>query len=72
MKSDTATTNIDYRLLSQLSNLVVCSRCLRHGKATPVPQVFSQRHTPRSLCASCATPKHKRNLRQILRRLIAQ
>jgi len=72
MKSATAPENIDYRLLSRLSNLVVCSRCLSNGKLTPVPQVFSPRHTPRSLCASCAKPSRQRNLRQILRQLIAQ
>ena len=71
MKSATGTANIDYRLLSRLSNLVVCSRCLRHGKATPVPQVFSRRHTPRTLCASCAKPGRKHDLGQILKHLIA-
>ena len=71
MKSATSTANVDYRLLSQLSNLVICSRCLRDGKATPVPQVFSHRHTPRTLCASCAKPSRQSNLRQILKRLIA-
>jgi len=71
MKSAIATANIDYRLLSQLSNLVICSRCLKNGKATPVPQVFSHRHTPRTLCASCAKPRHQSNLRNILKRLIA-
>ena len=71
MKPGTATANIDYRLLNRLSNLVVCSRCLSKGKLTPVPQVISPRHTPRSLCASCVKPSRQRNIRQILKRLIA-
>ncbi len=45
--------NIDYRLLNRLSNLVICSQCLRSGKVTPVPQVFSKRHTPNNVCSHC-------------------
>jgi hypothetical protein len=71
MKSAIATANVDYRLLGQLSDLVVCSRCLKRGKATPVPQVISPRHTPRTLCASCTRPGRQRDLRQILKTLIA-
>lgn len=48
---------IDYRLLGMISNLVICSRCLRDGRITPVPQVLSARHTPRSLCGDCSRPE---------------
>jgi superfamily II helicase len=48
-----AEDNVDYRLLNKLSNLVICSKCLRRGKVTPVPQVFSARHTPHNVCSNC-------------------
>ena len=45
--------NIDYRLLERLNDLVICSRCLQHGRVTPVPQVFSASHRPTNLCGNC-------------------
>ena len=45
--------NVDYRLLNRLSNLVICSRCLRRGKITPVPQVISDRHSLTNECGDC-------------------
>lgn len=45
--------NVDYRLLNRLSNLVICSRCLRRGKVTPVPQVISDRHSLTNECPNC-------------------
>jgi len=45
--------NVDYRLLNRLSNLVICSCCLRRGKITPVPQVISGRHTLSNECPTC-------------------
>jgi superfamily II helicase len=51
-----AQDNVDYRLLNKLSNLVICSHCLRSGKMTPVPQVFSKRHKPNNICTLC---RHK-------------
>ncbi len=48
-----AKDNVDYRLLNKLSDLVLCSFCLRAGKVTPVPQVFSKRHTPHNVCLLC-------------------
>ena len=62
-------SNVDYRLLGLISDLVICSSCLRKGRVTPVPQIVSPRHTPRSLCAGCQTPK-RRNLRTVLTHLI--
>ena len=44
---------IDFGLLSRLTDLLLCSRCLRQGRQTPVPQVVSHRHRPRSLCSAC-------------------
>jgi hypothetical protein len=45
--------SIDFRLLSLLTDLLLCSRCLRLGRRTPIPQVVSRRHRPRSLCDQC-------------------
>ena len=45
--------NVDYRLLNRLNKLVICSRCLREGRVTPVPQVFSAYHRPRNVCDKC-------------------
>ena len=67
--SAASTSNVDYRLLGLMSDLVICSACLRKGRITPVPQIVSHRHTPRSTCAACSTPK-RRNLRRVLYHLI--
>jgi len=69
LKTEKTQDKVDYRLLGLMSNLVICSSCLRAGKVTPVPQIVSERHTPRSLCSACVTPRRK-NLRRVLRRLI--
>jgi hypothetical protein len=45
--------SIDFNLLRRLSHLLLCSGCLRVGIRTPVPQVISPRHAPRSLCPAC-------------------
>lgn len=45
--------NISYRLLNKLSNLVICSSCLRDGIVTPVPQLISGRHSLTNECADC-------------------
>jgi hypothetical protein len=60
--ASTATANVDYRLLDRLSNLVICSQCLRAGKVTPVPQVFSPRHTPHNVCSSCRSTSSEAGL----------
>ena len=69
MKTSGKTAKVDYRLLGYLSDLVICSNCLRAGRVTPVPQILSERHTPRSLCSACVKPR-RRNLRNVLRRLV--
>jgi hypothetical protein len=48
-----AKDNVSYRLLERLSNLVICSSCLRAGRVTPVPQVISGRHSLTNECAEC-------------------
>ena len=73
----TSKDNVDYRLLNRLNKLVICSRCLRAGKVTPIPQVFSSHHRPRNVCQSCraetgldaATDKngHRRKLASVLK-----
>jgi len=67
--SSATTSNVDYRLLGLMSDLVICSSCLKQGRITPVPQIVSHRHTPRSVCAACAQPG-RRNLRRILTHLV--
>jgi len=64
--------NVDYRLLNRLSNLVICSSCLRSGKVTPVPQLISDRHSLTNECVDCRHAKsdrhdHRRALGQIIR-----
>ena len=49
-----AKDNVSYRLLNRLSNLVICSSCLRSGVVTPVPQMISNRH---SLTNECVPPE---------------
>ena len=49
----TSRNNVDYRLLDRLNKLVICSRCLRAGRVTPIPQLFSAYQRPRNLCQSC-------------------
>lgn len=44
---------VAYGLLDRRTNQLLCSNCLAEGRRTPVPQVISIRHRPRSLCASC-------------------
>lgn len=68
MKTTATRGKVDYRLLGLLSDLVICSRCLQEGRVTPVPQILSERHTPRTLCSGCITPR-RRNLRRILTHL---
>ena len=53
--------NVSYRLLNKLSNLVICSSCLRDGMVTPVPQLISGRHALTNECADCRAKKAGRN-----------
>jgi hypothetical protein len=48
-------TSVDRHFLAHLSDLLLCSRCLRHGVRTPIRQVISARHRPRTLCRDCRT-----------------
>ena len=58
--SSVATDNVSYRLLNRLSNLVICSSCLRGGVVTPVPQLISGRHALTNECAACRAKKADR------------
>ncbi len=69
---DIATDNVSYRLLNRLSNLVICSRCLRSGVVTPVPQIISGRHSLTNECAECRSKNpeeqgHRRKLGKLLK-----
>jgi hypothetical protein len=55
-----AKDNVSYRLLNRLSNLVICSRCLRSGVVTPVPQIISGRHSLTNECAECRAENPER------------
>ena len=73
----TSKDNVDYRLLNRLNKLVICSRCLRAGRVTPIPQVFSSHHRPRNVCQSCRAETgaaksvglngHRRKLAKVLK-----
>lgn len=66
-----ARDNVSYRLLDRLSNLVICSRCLRAGRVTPVPQIISGRHSLTNECADCrAQNPEKRRHRHTLGKLL--
>ena len=58
-----AKDNVSYRLLNRLSNLVICSRCLRSGVVTPVPQVISGRHSLTNECAECRAKNPEEHVR---------
>lgn len=68
--SSTVKNNVDYRLLNNLSNLVVCSACLRFGRVTPVPQIITKRRTPTNLCANCRAEQTPKGLRRQLGKLL--
>ncbi|MDH3304748.1 MAG: hypothetical protein OEM92_06030 [Gammaproteobacteria bacterium] len=66
-----AKDNVSYRLLDKLSNLVICSRCLRRGVVTPVPQIISDRHSLTNECAACRSKNldrhgHRRRMGKLL------
>ena len=54
------TDKVSYRLLNRLSNLVICSSCLRAGMVTPVPQIISGRHSLTNECAPCRAKNSER------------
>ena len=68
---------VDYRLLNRLNKLVICSRCLRAGRVTPIPQVVSSHHRPKNVCDQCheeagfdagaGSLGHRRKLATVLR-----
>ncbi len=67
--ASSAKDNVDYRLLDRLSNMVICSCCLRRGKVTPVPQVISNRHSLTNECPAC---RHETASRSGYRRAVGE
>jgi hypothetical protein len=53
-----ASAEIDRRFLSFVTDLVLCSRCLRRGVRTRVRQPISPRHRPLALCRECRAHQH--------------
>jgi len=49
--------NIDFGLLDRLTSELLCSRCLLDGVRSPVTQVVSKFHRPRTLCPTCRATK---------------
>lgn len=49
--------NIDFGLLDCLTSELLCSRCLLDGVRSPVTQVVSKYHRPRTLCPTCRASK---------------
>lgn len=66
----TAKDNVSYRLLNRLSNLVICSRCLRSGVVKPVPQVISGRHALTNECPECRAENPERPVKSHLGKLL--
>lgn len=65
-----ASDNVDYRLLNRLSNLVICSQCLRKGKVIPVPQVISRHRKLTNLCGNCRSERQPVAMRHRLGKLL--
>jgi superfamily II helicase len=53
-----AAAEIDRRFLSFLTDLLLCSRCLRKGVRTRIVQAISPRHRPLTLCRNCRAREH--------------
>jgi hypothetical protein len=53
-----ASAEIDRRFLSFVTDLLLCSRCLRQGLRTRVRQPISHRHRPLTLCRDCRAREH--------------
>ncbi|MDJ0941212.1 MAG: hypothetical protein QNJ00_15740 [Woeseiaceae bacterium] len=62
--------NVDYRLLNRMSNLVICSSCLRSGKVTPVPQIISDLRPPTNVCPTCRAERTPGGIRRPLGKLL--
>jgi hypothetical protein len=59
---DATGAKVDFGLLARLTDMIVCSGCLRRGRRTAVRQVLSPRHRPRTLCASCSAERARGGL----------
>lgn len=65
-------SNVDYRILSAMSSLVICSRCFRKGRATPIPQLISHRHEVRNLCRACSDDTEMSNTQRLFARYLGR
>jgi hypothetical protein len=59
---DATGAKVEYGLLARLTEMILCSGCLRRGRRTAVPQVISRRHRPRTLCPACSEERGRGNL----------
>jgi superfamily II helicase len=64
---DSAETKIHFELLNRLTNLVVCSSCFQAGRLTPVAQVVSAHHRPKTLCQECSAETGRHELAVLTR-----
>ena len=62
--------NVDYRLLNRVSNLVICSQCLREGKVTPVPQIITKLRPPTNVCPGCRAKQNPQSARRSFGKLL--
>lgn len=44
---------VEFGLVDRLTDQLLCSRCLLEGVRSPVTQVVSKYHRPRTLCPRC-------------------
>lgn len=57
---------IDFSLLERLTDEFVCTRCFQAGILTPVTQIVSKHHRPKTLCRDCM-PNVPRPLATVLK-----
>ena len=51
---------IDFGLMERFTDRLLCGRCFRRGRRTPVPQIVSHRHRLRTLCPECSAEARPR------------
>ena len=61
-----ARASIDFTLLERLTDEFVCTRCFQEGIVTPLTQVVSKFHRPRTLCRDCEPLEKERPAAQVV------
>jgi hypothetical protein len=56
-------SKIDFSLMERFTDRLLCGRCYRKGRRTPVPQLVSHRHGLLTLCAECRAETDSRGRR---------